>query len=240
MKRRDAEKTESPVERALAELRRVGSERNRAGMARYGIKTENAFGVPVAHLRKIARALGRDHALAGALWATGKHEARILATMVEEPDEVTPRQMDAWTRAFDSWDVCDQACNNLFVRTPHAWAKVLAWAKRDGEFVRRAGFALMASLAVHDKAAPDERFEACFAAIVEGASDERNFAAKAVNWALRQIGKRNGRLHERALETAQALAASEARAPRRAGDLALRELTSEKVARRLTLARRGR
>jgi 3-methyladenine DNA glycosylase AlkD len=179
----------------VEELRGLGVERNRVGMARYGINVADAFGVSIQQLRPIARRLGRDHALAASLWATGVHEARILACFVEEPAAVTPAQMEAWAAAFDSWDLCDQACTSLFDRTPHAWRKASAWSRRRDAWVKRAGFSLMAGLASHDGAAADRDFLEFLPLIEAGAFDERNYVKKAVSWALRNLGKRNRALH---------------------------------------------
>jgi 3-methyladenine DNA glycosylase AlkD len=230
----------------LAELRGMGSERDRAGMARYGINVENAFGVSVYELRRIAKRLGTDHDLALALWATGNHEARLLACFVDDPAAVTAEQTEAWARDFDSWDICDQATTSLFDLTTHAWRKAVEWAQRDGEWVKRAGFALMAGLAVHDKGAADRAFLKLLPLIEGGAADDRNFVKKAVNWALRNIGKRNRALNAAAVACARRiLAAANKRAGgERGGDAgtraarwvatdAIRELTSEKVQGRL-------
>lgn len=226
----------------LAELRGMGSERARTGMARYGINVENAFGVSVCELRKMARRLGTDHDLALALWATGNHEARLLACFVDDPAAVTAEQTEAWARDFDSWDLCDQATTSLFDRTPHAWPKAVEWAKRDDGWTKRAGFSLMAGLAVHDKTAKDRAFMKLLPLIEAGAADDRNFVKKAVNWALRNIGKRNCALNAAAVACARRiLAAANKRAGGErggnAGDRAarwvatdaIRELTSEKV-----------
>jgi 3-methyladenine DNA glycosylase AlkD len=230
----------------LAELRGMGSERDRAGMARYGINVDNAFGVSVYELRKVAKRLGTDHDLALGLWATGNHEARLLACFVDDPAAVTSEQMEAWAGDFDSWDICDQATTSLFDRTTHAWSKAADWAKRDDEWIRRAGFALMAGLAVHDKAAPDPEFLKLLPLIERAASDDRNFVSKAVNWALRNIGKRNRSLNDAAVACARRIqaAANEragaarggdaaTRAARRVATAAIRELTSDKVQARL-------
>ncbi|MGD0777217.1 MAG: DNA alkylation repair protein [Candidatus Solibacter sp.] len=178
----------------VAALRARANPKNVAGMARYGISTAGTLGVPVAEIRRLARQAGRSHSLAAELWASGIHEARILATIVDEPSCVTRRQMNLWARDFDSWDVCDQACQNLFRYTPFAWTMAARWAAARPEFVRRAGFALMAGLAVKANAAPDEAFEALLPLIAAAATDPRNLVKKAVNWALRAIGKRNPRL----------------------------------------------
>jgi 3-methyladenine DNA glycosylase AlkD len=215
-------------------------------MARYGINAEQAFGVSVYELRKMARKLGAEHDLALALWAPANHEARLLACFVDEPACVTADQMEAWARDFDSWDICDQATTSLFDLTPHAWSKAVAWAKRQEAWVKRGGFALMAGLAVHDKAAADGKFAKLFPLIERGAFDDRNFVKKAVNWALRNIGKRNLPLHREAIACAERIAAAATKAAggQRGGDAqaraarwvaadALRELRSEKTLGRL-------
>lgn len=208
----------------VAELRAMGSETARAGMARYGINVEHAFGVSVRALRVIAKRLGRDHQLALALWDTGQHEARLLACFVEDPAAVSAAQTEAWAAGLDSWDLCDQAATSLFDRTLHAWPKARQWARRDELWIRRAGFALMAGLAMHDEAAADERFIDLLPLIEQAANDDRNFVRKAVNWALRNIGKRNAALHAAALACAhRILAAADARAgSARGGDAAAR------------------
>ena len=208
----------------LATLRAHANPANVAGMARYGINTRNTLGVSIPFLRQLARGYRRQHQLALDLWATDVHEARLLATLVDDPKQVTPAQMEAWVKDLDSWDLCDQLCNNLFRRATPAWSKALAWSRRKPEFVRRAGFVLMATLAVHDKAARDEDFEPCFAAMLAQATDERNFVRKAVNWALRQIGKRNASLRKRALEVAGEIAAWDSKAARWIAADARREL----------------
>jgi 3-methyladenine DNA glycosylase AlkD len=216
------------VSAILKELRSLGSEKYRAGQARFGINTTCAYGVSIANLRPIARRLKRDHDLAAALWASGVHEARILAAFVDEPAKVTPDQMDAWVAEFDSWDLCDQVCGTLFDRTPFAEAKIKQWAKDEREFVRRAAFALMAMYTVHAKGVPDERFLKFLPLIERHASDPRNFVKKAVNWALRQIGKRSLSLHAPALALAEKLAASSDRSTRWIGNDAAKELSDPK------------
>jgi 3-methyladenine DNA glycosylase AlkD len=205
------------------------------GMARFGIDVEGRLGVAVPDLRRIGRRLGRDHALALALWDTGIPDAQILAGMVAEPGLLSARRMDAWVRTMRSWDVCDGACLNAFVHAPTAWGRVRAWAGRHDEYARRAGFALLAVLAVHDKAAPDARFVATLPLIAAASDDTRNFVKKAVNWALRNIGKRNAALHAQALACAALLVRRESRAARWIGADALRELRSAGVRRRLGL-----
>jgi 3-methyladenine DNA glycosylase AlkD len=202
-------------------------------MARFGINAEQMLGVRVTELRVVAKELGRDHRLAGALWATGIHEARILAGMVEEPARVTKTQMDQWVRAFDSWDLCDQVCGNLFDRTPHAVPKAREWSGREEEFVKRAAFALMASLAVHRSDLDDRVFLDFLPVIEREAGDDRNYVKKAVNWALRQIGKRSVRLNQAAIHAAERIARQRSRAATWVASDALRELRSEAVVRRL-------
>jgi 3-methyladenine DNA glycosylase AlkD len=239
-------KTDKRITEILAELRSLGSEKDRAGMARYGINVGNAFGVSVHELRRIAKRLGTDHALALALWQTGNHEARLLACFVDDPASVTQRQLEAWARGFDSWDICDQATTSLFDLTKHAWPKAVEWAARDEEWVKRAGFSLMAGLAVHDKSATDRAFRKLLPVIERGAFDDRNFVKKAVNWALRNIGKRNRALNAAAIACAEKIrvAVNQRAGGERGGDAsarsarwvaadALRELTSEKAQARL-------
>jgi 3-methyladenine DNA glycosylase AlkD len=206
------------------------------GMARFGINPENTYGVSVPNLRKLAKEVGRDHALAQELWASGVHEARILASMVDEPKLVTEEQMEAWVRDFDSWDVCDQVCMNLFEKVPVAWCKVSEWSQREEEFVKRTAFALLACFAWHDKGAADEKFIALMPVIVSGASDERNFVRKAVNWALRNVGKRNPNLNKAAIETAREIQGIDSKAARWIAADALRELSGEAVQKRLAKA----
>ena len=191
------------TDKIINKLKKLGTKRNREGMARFGIETKYAFGVNVTTLRKLAKEIGKNHKLAGELWKTKFHEARILACFIDEPEKVTERQMDLWVKGFNSWDLCDQCCLSLFDKTPFAWKKVLEWVKSDKEFVRRAGFAMMAVLAVHDKTAPDSKFLKFFPIIKVYSVDERNFVKKAVNWALRQIGKRNAKLKKEAIKTAE-------------------------------------
>ncbi len=235
-----ARKGERPVPSAdavLARLRSMANPGNVEGMARFGISSTNTLGISVVDLRKVAKGIGRDHRLALALWKTGVHEARLLAAFVDEPAEVTPAQMDAWAGDFDSWDVCDQACTDLFDRTPHASAKALEWSRRREEFVKRGGFALMAGIAWHSKTAEDSDFLPFLEAIEREAGDDRNFVRKAVNWALRNIGKRNPALNKKAVATARAIQRQGTKAARWIASDALRELTGEAVQKRL---RKGR
>ncbi len=202
-------------------------------MARYGISTENALGVRVPDLRKLATRIGTDHAIARKLWASGIHDARILATMVEDPARVTEAQMERWAKRVGSWDLCDQCCMNLFAKTAFAWDKAFEWSERDEEFVKRAAFALMAVLAVHDKDATNKQFATLFPVIEREATDERNYVRKAVNWALRGIGKRNRSLNRRAVAAAKRIAKIDSKAARWIAADALRELTGEGVQARL-------
>ena len=203
------------------------------GMARFGINPANTYGVSVPNLRKMAREAGKDHDLAQQLWDSGIHKARLIAGMVDQPGLVTGEQMESWVKGFDSWDVCDQCCSNLFDKTEFAHQKAAGWSRREEEFVKRAGFALMAALAVHDKKAADEDFLKFLPLIKEAATDDRNFVKKAVNWALRQIGKRNLNLNKMAIKTAGEIQQVDARSARWIAADAIRELTGEAVQKRL-------
>jgi 3-methyladenine DNA glycosylase AlkD len=218
---------------ALEWLEKRGSQKNRDGMARYGIVAKKVYGVSMGTMKTLARELGKSHALSEALWKTGWYEARMLASMVGEPAKVTPTQMERWAKSFDNWAVCDTATFVLWDRSPHAWTKVNEWSKRDEEFVKRAAFAMLASLTVHDKDAPDANYLKGLKLIEREAWDDRNFVKKAVNWALRSIGKRNPALNKAAIAVAKRLAASKDAAPRWIGKDALREITSPAVKRRL-------
>lgn len=203
-----------------------------AGMTRFGMAIEQRLGVSVPEMRRIAKANGRDHELAIKLWKTGIAEARIVASMVAVPEKLTERTMDAWVKDFNSWDVCDQACLNLFSRTPLAHRKVIEWSGREEEYVKRAAFSLLACLAVHDKRATDKAFIAYLPVIERGATDERNFVKKAVNWALRQIGKRNRALNAAAIEAAKQIRHLDSKAARWVAADALRELEGERAQKR--------
>jgi len=218
----------------MARLRELANPRAVAGMAKYGINPENTLGVSIPNLRRIAKETGKDHGLALELWKSGVHEARILASMVDDPKQVTEAQAEEWVAGFDSWDVCDQVCMNLLEKLPFAYEKAAEWAGREEEFVRRAGFALVACLAWHDKSAPDEKFIAFLPVIRKHSTDDRNFVKKAVNWALRNMGKRNRNLCARAIETAGEIEKIDSRAARWIARDALRELTSEKIQERLS------
>lgn len=221
------------VEEVLSELKSLSNPDAVAGMARFGINPENTYGISIPTLRKMAREIGRDHALAEQLWSSGVHEARILAALIDDPRMVTEEQMERWVRDFDSWDVCDQCCSNLFDKTNLAYRKAVEWSAREQEFVKRAGFALMASLAVHDKKAADEEFIPFLPLIARESTDNRNFVKKAVNWALRQIGKRNRNLNRAAIATAKQIQEMDSKAAKWIASDALRELASEKVQQKL-------
>ena len=207
-------------------------------MARYGINLENTYGISSYKLRRLAKEMGKDHALAQQLWASSIHEARILASMVDKPEMVADAQMESWVKDIDSWDVCDQCCSNLFDKTKFAYQKAEAWNKREEEFVKRAGFVLMAALSIHDKKAADEDFLKFLPMIKRESPDERNFVKKAVNWALRQIGKRNLNLNKIAIKTAKEIRQIDSKSARWIATDAIRELTSEAVQKRLTKAKR--
>lgn len=218
----------------VSHLRTLASPANVAGMARFGINPENTLGISLPTLQAIAGQTGRNHELAQQLWDTQIHEARILAAFIDDPRLVTPEQMEAWVEDFDSWDVCDQVCSHLFDRSAYAYQKAFEWSTRPEEYVKRAGFVLMACLAVHDKKAPDEKMLTFLPVILREATDPRNYVKKAVNWALRQIGKRNPGLNAAAIHFAEQIATLQSSAARWIAADALRELTSEKVQRRLT------
>ncbi len=217
----------------LKKLKALSDPKAVEGMARFGINPENTYGVSVPNLRKLAREAGKDHALAQQLWASGIHEARVMASMIDKPALVTEEQLERWVKDFDSWDVCDQCCSNLFDKTKWAYQKATEWSEREEEFVKRAGFTLMATLAVHDKSAADAAFTAFLPAIKRGATDNRNFVKKAVNWALRQIGKRNLSFNAVAIQPAEDIQKTDSKSARWIAADAIRELTSQAVQQRL-------
>jgi len=202
-------------------------------MARFGIHATKVYGVSLPQLKRLARQVGKDHLLAQELWSSGAHEARLVACFIESPAEVTSRQMDRWAGDFDSWAVCDGCCLHLFAKVPFAQQKAVAWCVRRRELVKRAGFVLMAVLAVHDKTAIDSLFLRWLRLIKNAATDERNFVKKAVNWALRQIGKRNLRLNRAAIRTAKAIQKLDSSSARWVAADALRELMSDAVQKKL-------
>lgn len=218
----------SEVDKIRKELKSFGSRKNLEGMARFGIETSSALGTGMVPVREIARRYKKQHALALALWSTGIHELRILAALIDDPAQVSPEQADEWIQDFNSWDLCDQACMNLFDKTSWAQEKAIEWCSRTAEFEKRAGFAMIASMAVHRKNEPDTFFMPFFPAIREGATDSRNFVWKAVHWALRQLGKRkNGNLRIPAWDLALELSHSEDKTARKVGKAALREFEAK-------------
>ena len=221
------------VEEVLEKLKAKARSDRLEGMARYGMVADRRMGVSVPDMRKMAKELGKDHELALELWKTGIPEARIVAAMIGEPEKLTEEQMEGWVKDINSWDVCDQVCMNLFEKTPLAWKKILDWSDREEEFVKRTAFALIACLAWHDKKAEDERFIKLLPVVRRGATDERNYVKKAVNWALRNIGKRNPGLNKAAIETAKEIRQIDSKAARWIASNALKELESEAVRRRL-------
>jgi len=217
----------------LGRLKSLSNPEAVAGMARFGINPKNAYGISIPALRKMAEELGRNHPLALELWGSGIHEARILASMIDVPEDVTASQMERWVSDFDSWDVCDQCCSNLFDKTPMAHRMAVEWSSSKEEFVKRAGFALMAALAAHDKKATNSQFKKFLPIIRRESVDERNFVKKAVNWALRQIGKRNQQLNKAAIKAAREIQQVDSKSARWIASDALREVTSPSVKRRL-------
>ena len=223
---------------ALAELKRLSSKKYLDGMARYGLPMDRAMGVPVGSIQTLGKRIGTDHKLAVALWKSGWYEARMLTAYVADPAMLTPAQMDQWCRDFDNWGICDTICFALFDKSPHAWKKVHSWAKKKSEFERRAAFALLASLAGHDKESGDDRFLKTLPVIQKAASDDRNFVKKGVSWALRGIGHRSQALHTAAVSLATQLSKSQNATERWLGKDVLRDLNRPAVAARLR--RRGR
>jgi len=202
-------------------------------MARYGINVSKAYGVSIPVQRKLAKQIGKDHNFARQLWDADIHETRIIASMIDEPERVTKKQMDKWANDFNSWDLCDQCCNNLFVNTPYAHEKAIVWSESKKEFVKRAGFTLMAVIAVHDKNAADKDFDKFFERIKNESTDERNFVKKSINWALRQIGKRNKTLHKKALTYAKEIEKIDSKSAKWIAKDAIRELTDDKIVSRI-------
>jgi 3-methyladenine DNA glycosylase AlkD len=224
---------EHDVQSVLAWLKKHSSKATRDGMARYGVPSDNALGVTMADMKVLAKEVGKNHKLAAALWDTGVYEARMLTSFVDDAALVSEAQMNRWARDFDNWGICDTVCFHLFDRTPHAWQKVEQWHDRKEEFIKRASFALLWGLTVHDKRAGDSAFIDGLGYIERAATDERHLVKKAVNMALRAVGKRNAKLNAAAIATANRLADSPDAAPRWVGKDALRELTSASVVRRI-------
>ncbi len=217
----------------LSQLESLGNPKNIAGMARYGIVAKKAFGISAPTLRAIAKEVGHNHELALKLWATEIYDARILAAFIDDPKLTTEVQMDRWVKDFDNWAICDGVCIHLFRKTPFAWNKAIAWSKREEEYIKRAGFTLFATLAVHDKEADDKKFLQLLPIIKRESKDERNGVKKAINWALRQIGKRNIALNKSAIQTATKIKKIDSPAARWIASDALRELTSKAIKDRL-------
>ena len=221
------------VEEVMNKLKSKAKLDKLEGMAKFGMAVEQRLGVSVPDMRKMAKELGKDHKLALELWQTGIAEAKIVAALVDDPEKLTEEQMEDWVKDFNSWDVCDQVCMNLFDKSPLAWKIIIDWSERSEEFVKRAAFALIACLAWHDKETEDERFIELLPIIVRCADDNRNFVKKAVNWALRHIGKRNLNLNRMAINTAREIQGIDSKAARWIASNAIRELESEAVQRRL-------
>ena len=213
----------------IEQLKTMGDPKNIEGMGRFGIKTENNLGNSVTTLRNFAKKIGKNHELAVKLWESGIRDARMVAACIEEPNTVTEDQVDEWVKDFDSWDICDHCCGHLFDKTPFAYKKAKEWTQRKEEFQKRAGFSLMAWLAVHDKKADDSEFEGILTIIKKESTDERNYVKKAVNWALRNIGKRNITMNKKAIEIAKEIQKIDSKTARWIASDAIRELISEKV-----------
>ena len=213
----------------IKELKSLSNPENVAGMARFGISPYKTFGISIPELRRIAKMAGKNHSLALDLWKSGYHEARIIASLIDEPEKVTPGQMDKWTGDFDSWDICDQCCSNLFDKTPYACDKIKKWSSSKKEFVKRAAFALLAVMAVHDKKAEDKVFVKFLPLIKRESTDERNFVRKAVNWALRSIGKRNMALRKEALKLSREIYKIDSKTTKWIASDAIRELESRNI-----------
>ncbi len=212
----------------ITQLKKHSNPKDKEGMARFGINPKYALGVRIPFLRSLAKKIGKDHKLAQDLWRSKIHEARILASMIDEPKKVTEKQIEEWVREFNSWDLCDQCCMNLFDKLSISWKKAIQWTKRDEEFIRRAGFALMACLAWHDKKAKDKDFIKFLPVLKKYSTDERNFVKKAINWALRQIGKRNLSLKKEVIKTAKEIRKINSKSAKWIANDAMRELMSRR------------
>lgn len=221
------------VQQVMKKLKAKAKPENVDGMAKFGMTADKRLGVSVPDMRKIAKEIGKDHKLSLELWKTGIPEARIVAGMIGDPERLTEKQMESWVKGFDSWDVCDQVCMNLFEKSPMVMKKIHDWSEREEEFVKRTAYALIACLAWHDKEAKDEKFIKLFPVIKRGATDDRNFVKKAVNWALRNIGKKNLNLNKAAIKTAKEIQKIDAKSSRWIASNAIRELESEAVQKRI-------
>ena len=217
----------------IEQLKSMGDPKNIEGMGRFGIKTENNLENSVTTLRNFAKKIGKDHELAVKLWDSGIRDARMVAACIEDPTTVSEEQIDRWVNDFDSWDICDHCCGHLFDKTPFAYKKAKEWTLRKEEFQKRAGFSLMAWLAVHDKKVDDSKFEEFLTIIKKESTDERNYVRKAVNWALRNIGKRNTTMNKKAIEISREIQKIDSKTARWIASDAIRELTSEKVKQKL-------
>ena len=217
----------------IQELESLSKPEDIKGMARFGINSKNAFGVKIPELRRMSKKAGKNHELAEKLWNAGYNETKILASLIEDPKKVTKDQMEKWVIGFNSWDICDQCCNNLFYKTPFAYKKIFEWSERKEEFIKRAAFTLIAVLAVHDKKATDNKFKQFYTLIIRESTDNRNYVKKAVNWALRQIGKRNKNLNNESIKIAEEIQKIDAKSAKWIAADTLRELKSEKVQKRL-------
>lgn len=221
------------INKLLDLLNEMGDKKSLPFMAKYGINAENALGIKIPALRKLSCQIGKNHQLAIQLWAENYHEGKILASMLASPSESTPQLMDLWNKSFNSWDLCDQCCMNLFEKTAFAWGKAVDWCNREPEFEKRAGYVLISRLAVSDKNAPDEKFEQFYPLLLTGSTDQRNFVKKAVNWAIRQIGKRNVLLNKKMIELSLQLLGTDNSTARWIATDAMRELKSDAVQNRL-------
>ncbi|MGB3346080.1 MAG: DNA alkylation repair protein [Candidatus Humimicrobiia bacterium] len=221
------------INEVIKELKSLSDPRAVEGMAKFGIRGEKRIGVSIPELRRMAKTIGKDHKLALKLWSRKIPETMILASMVDDPEKVTEQQMEDWVKDINSWDVCDQLCMNLFEKVPFIIKKIKDWSKRDGEFVKRTAYSLIACLAWHDKESSDEKFINFIPIIKSGATDERNFVKKAVNWALRNIGKRNLNLNKVVIKAAKEIQKMDSKVARWIASDAIRELTSEKIQNRL-------
>lgn len=220
-------------DKIIKRLKSMSDQKNVEGMAHYGINPKNNLGISIYKLRPLAKEIGKNHELSLKLWESGIHDAKLLAVFIEEPTKVTEKQMESWANDFDSWDVCDQACTSLFDLTTYAWKKAFEWSGRNEEFVKRGAFSLIAGLTVHDKKAEDSKFEDFFPIIKKESIDDRNYVKKAVNWALRNIGKRNFYLNKKAIETAKEIQKINTKSAKWIANDAIRELISEKIQKRI-------
>jgi len=220
-------------EEIIKQIKTAHNPKNVEGMARFGINPENNYGMSVTNLRTMARKIGKDHNLALKLWESEIHDARMLAAHIDKADMVTVEQMEKWVKDFNSWDVCDNCCGHLFDKSKYANQKAIEWSSREEEFVKRAGFALMAWTAVHDKKSDDKKFEIYLKLIKKESTDDRNYVKKAVNWALRNIGKRNRGMNKKAIIAAKEIQKIKSKSAKWIANDAIRELTSEKIQKRI-------